>query len=192
MWWHERRSTVAHFAGLAKTLGLTIVLASLLAGCFEPLYGEKTLSGGPGLRQRMNAVDVQRINVPNGSPQARIAVELRNNLIFDLTGGSGGAVPTHQLKIEMTTLNQQVIVDITTARADVQQFGINATYTLIEKATGKSVMSGQTFANVSYDNPGQAQRFANARGQRDAENRAAKTISDNIRSRLASYFSAGA
>ena len=60
------------------------------------------------------------------------------------------------------------------------------------QCTGKPVVSGQTFARVSYDNPGQAQRFANARGQRDAENRAAKVISDNIKSRLASYFAAGA
>jgi len=54
------------------------------------------------------------------------------------------------------------------------------------------VITGTTFARVSYDNPGQAQRFANARGQRDAENRAAKVISDSIKTRLASYFSAGA
>ena len=92
----------------------------------------------------------------------------------------------------MSTQNQQVIVDITTARADVQQYGINVNYTLTEIATGKAVVTGQTFARVSYDNPGQAQRFANARGQRDAENRAAKSISDSIKSRLASYFAAGA
>ena len=52
-------------------------------------------------------------------------------------------------------------------------------------------MTGQTFARVSYDIPGQQQRFARARGLRDAENRAAKVIADNIRSRLASYFVAG-
>jgi len=84
-----------------------------------------------------------------------------------------------------------VIVDINTARPDVQQFGINVSYTLVEIATGKPVVSGTTFARVSYDNPGQQQRFANARGQRDAENRAAKVISDNIKARLASYFAAG-
>jgi LPS-assembly lipoprotein len=96
------------------------------------------------------------------------------------------------LTVVLSSQNQQVIVDITTARADVQQFGINASYTLTEIATGKKVMTGDTFARVSYDNPGQAQRFANARGQRDAETRAAKVISDNIKSRLASYFAAGA
>ena len=188
MWWPKPRLTVSRFAPLATALAL----AALLGGCFEPLYGERSLAGGPGLRTRMNAVDVATIDAPNGTPLARIANELRNDLIFDLQGGSGGSTPTHSLKINMTASNQQVIVDITTARADVQQFGINASYSLIEKATGKPVITGTTFSRVSYDNPGQAQRFSNARGQRDAENRAAKQISDNIRSRLASYFSAGA
>ena len=52
-------------------------------------------------------------------------------------------------------------------------------------------MTGQTFSRVSYDIPGQQQRFAAARGLRDAENRAAKVIADSIKSRLASYFVAG-
>jgi LPS-assembly lipoprotein len=188
MWSPERRAALIRPARLAGALAL----AALLGGCFEPLYGERSLTGGPGLRQRMASVDVARIDVPNGTPTARIANEVRNDLIFDMQGGSGGATPTHQLRINLATTNQQVIVDITTARADVQQYGIDATYSLVEKATGKSVVTGQTFARVSYDNPGQAQRFSNARGQRDAENRAAKTISENIKARLAAYFSAGA
>ena len=187
MWWHERRSTVARFAGLA----LTLTLAGLVAGCFEPLYGERTLSGGPGLRQRMSGVTVTPIVVPNGTPGARVAVELRNDLMFDLTGGAGTTSPTHRLDVRFNTSDTQIIVDITTARPDVLQYGINATYTLTEIATGKAVAKGETFSRVSYDNPGQQQRFARARGQRDAENRAIKVISDNIKARLASYFSAG-
>jgi LPS-assembly lipoprotein len=173
-------------------LAAAMALAGLLGGCFQPLYGDSSLTGGSGLQSRMSGVEIVPIEAPNGTPQARIATELRNELIFGLTGGSGGTSPTHQLRINMSTTNQQVIVDVTTARADVQQFGINASYTVIEKATGKPVLTGQTFARVSYDNPGQAQRFSNARGQRDAENRAAKQISESIRARLASYFTAGA
>jgi LPS-assembly lipoprotein len=188
MWWLERHATTTRFARLIPALAV----AGLLAGCFEPLYGEKTLAGGPGLRQRLSSVEVTPIKVPNGSPQARIAVELRNDLIFDLTGGSGSPGSTHTLRIEMTSSVQQVIVDNYTARADVQQFGIDVTFTLVEIATGKPVVTGKTFARVAFDNPGQQQRFANARGQKDAEDRAAKTISDNIKSRLASYFSAAA
>jgi LPS-assembly lipoprotein len=187
MWWPKPRSTVSRFAPLATALAL----AGLLGGCFEPLYGEKTLAGGPGLNQRLRAVAIDTIRAPSGTPNARIAVELQNDLNYDLTGGTGQTGKTHQLTINLTTQNQQVIVDLTTARPDVQQFGINVSYVMTEIATGKAVVSGSTFARVSYDNPGQQQRFANARGQRDAENRAAKVISDNIKARLASYFAAG-
>jgi LPS-assembly lipoprotein len=188
MWWLERRAAMLKPARVAGAFAL----AAMLGGCFQPLYGERSLDGGVGLRARMAAVDVSIPDVPNGTPLARIANEVRNDLIFDMQGGSGGTTPTHQLKINMASLNQQVIVDVITARPDVQQFGINATYSLIEKATGKSVITGQTFARVSYDNPGQEQRFSNALGQRDAENRASKQISDNIKARLAAYFTAGA
>jgi LPS-assembly lipoprotein len=85
-----------------------------------------------------------------------------------------------------------VIVDTRTVRPDIENYGIDATYSLIELATGKVVLTGQTFARVSYDIPGQQQRFARARGLRDAENRAAKVIAEQIRSRLASFFVAGA
>ena len=49
MWWPKPRSTVSRLAPLATALAL----AGLLGGCFEPLYGEKTLAGGPGLSQRL-------------------------------------------------------------------------------------------------------------------------------------------
>ncbi len=84
-----------------------------------------------------------------------------------------------------------MIVDINTARPDIQNYGIDATYTLTDVATGKKVVSGTTFSRVSYNIPGQQQRFAGDRGLRDAENRAAKVIAENIRTRLASYFAAG-
>ena len=74
-----------------------------------------------------------------------------------------------------------MIVDVTTARPEVENFGIDATYTLIDLATKKVVVTGRTFARVSYDIPGQQQRFARPRGLRDAENRAAKVIADRSR-----------
>jgi LPS-assembly lipoprotein len=53
------------------------------------------------------------------------------------------------------------------------------------------VMYATTFARVSYDSPGQEQRFARVRGLRDAESRAAKQIAENISQRLSSFFVAG-
>jgi LPS-assembly lipoprotein len=183
MWWPETPRLTRLFAVLA--------LAGLTAGCFQPLYGDRAAVGGASIENRLAGVDVQPIVTPNGTPIARIGVNVRNDLIYDLTGGGGQASPTHQLKIRLSTTRLQVIVDINTARPDVQNFGIDANYTLTDLRTGKAVITGQTFSRVSYNIPGQQQRFAGTRGLRDAENRAAKLIADNIKSRLASYFVAG-
>ena len=69
--------------------------------------------------------------------------------------------------------------------------GNDAIYTLRDLATGKVVFTSRTFSRVSYDTPGQQQRFVGNRALRDAENRAAKVIADQIHARLASYFVAG-
>ena len=132
-----------------------------------------------------------QIEAPKGTDESRLAVEVRNALLFDLTGGGDAASPTHRLKIAISSTRSSVIVDINTSRPDIENYGLNATYTMTEIASGKIVVTGQTFARVSYDIPGQQQRFARIRGLRDAESRAAKVIADNVRSRLASYFVAG-
>ncbi|HEX5506881.1 MAG TPA: LPS assembly lipoprotein LptE [Pseudolabrys sp.] len=168
-----------------------VALAGLTAGCFEPLYGTRSSVGGEGVGPKLAAVNVAPIDTPNGTRLARLGVDVRNDLIFGLTGGSGGAAPTHRLDIRLAARQLQVIVDVNTARPDVQNYGIDATYTLTDLSTGKKVVEGQTFSRVSYDIPGQQQRFAGARGLRDAEDRAAQVIADNIRTRLASYFVAG-
>jgi LPS-assembly lipoprotein len=172
-------------------IGLVLLCAGLVGGCFQPLYGQRTAGAGPSIVSQLSAVEVQQIDAANGTPEARLGVEVRNALIYDLTGGSGAAPATHRLKIQLSASRQQVIVDITTARPDVENYGIDATYTLVDMQTGKVVLTGRTFSRVSYDIPGQQQRFARQRGLRDAENRAATVIAENIKSRLASYFVTG-
>jgi LPS-assembly lipoprotein len=183
MWWPE----TPRFIRLAAVLAL----AGLTAGCFQPLYGDKAATRGTGIGDKLSSVEVAPIDVPNGTRLARVSVELRNGLIFGMTGGGPAATPNYKLVVRLTASQSQVIVDINTARPDIQNYGIDATYTLTDITTGKAVISGQTFSRVSYDIPGQQQRYAGDRGLRDAENRAAQVIADNIRSRLASYFVAG-
>jgi LPS-assembly lipoprotein len=168
-----------------------MAMAALAGGCFQPLYGEQSPTGGPVLRDQLSAVDIMQIEAPKGSDEARLAVEVRNALLFDFNGGGSPAPPTHRLKISMASTRASIIVDVNTSRPDIENYGLNASYSLTEIATAKVVVTGQTFSRVSYDIPGQAQRFARLRGLRDAETRAAKVIADNIRSRLASYFIAG-
>jgi LPS-assembly lipoprotein len=185
MWW--RREVAGRYLRAAAALAV----AALAAGCFQPLYGERSPTGGPVLRDQLSAVDVLQIDAPKGTDEARIAVEIRNALLYDFTGGGYAAPPTHRLKVSISSTRASIIVDVNTSRPDIENYGINATYSLAEIATGKVVVTGQTFARVSYDIPGQQQRFARLRGLRDAENRAAKVVADNIRSRLSSYFIAG-
>jgi LPS-assembly lipoprotein len=188
MSWSEAGAPLRGFCAAAAVL----VLAGLTGGCaFQPLYGEQSAYGTPALGDKLSAVSVHPIDVPNGTPEARVGLELRNALIFDLTGGSAPAAPTHELKISLRAKREQIIVDVNTARPDVETYGIDVTYSLTDLASGKPVVTSTTFARVSYDIPGQEQRFARQRGLRDAENRAAKVIASQIRTRLASYFVAG-
>ncbi len=166
-------------------------LALFLAGCFQPLYGQYSPTGGPTLRNALAGVEVLQIEAPKGSPEARIAVELRNSLLFELTGGGGGAPQTHRLAIRVRPTRQAIIVDIATGRNEAIITGINAEYALTEIATGKTVIRDTTFSRVSADVPGQQQRFAQMRANRDAEDRAARVIAEQIRTRLASYLAAG-
>jgi LPS-assembly lipoprotein len=183
MWWPES-------SRLTRLL-LALALAGLTAGCFQPLYGTQGSAGGPGIGDKLSSVDVVPIDVPNGTRLSRIGVELRNNLLFGLTGGGAAAPTDYKLNIKLAASQMQVIVNINTGRPDIQNYGLEASYTLIDTRTGKTVINGQTFSRVSYDIPGEQQRFAADRGLRDAENRAAKSIADSIRNRLASYFVSG-
>jgi LPS-assembly lipoprotein len=155
------------------------------------MYGSLPVTGGPSIVGKMSAVDVLPIEAPNGTRLSRVGGVVRDALIFDLTGGGAAAPTAYRLNVKLTSNQTQVIIDIATARPDIQNYGIDATYTLLDVATGKTVVTGQTFSRVSYNIPGQQQRFVGERGLRDAEDRAAKVIAESIRNRLASYFVAG-
>jgi len=185
MWWRSNR------AALGIRLTAVMALAGLTAGCFQPLYASRTVSGGSGLGTALAQVQIERIDAANGTPEARLAVELQNQLDFELTGGSGLISPTHRMKVRMGTSRQSIITDVTTGRVLSEITGIDAYFTLTELATDKVVLNGRTFARVSSDYPGQQQRFARQRARLDAEDRAAKVIAENIRTRLASFFVAG-
>src|SRR5881392_1767225 len=165
-------------------------LAGLTAGCFQPMYAEHT-DGTPGLREKLMGIELPPVDKPNAAREARLGVEIRNALAFKLYGNATGMAPTHRLVLRFNSSRSSLIVDPNTALPSSENYGIDAQYNLIEIASNKSVMTGTTFARVSYDIPGQLQRFARARAVRDAEDRAAQEIAENIQTRLASFFVAG-
>jgi LPS-assembly lipoprotein len=165
-------------------------LAALTAGCFQPMYAEHT-DGTPGLREKLLGVELPPVDKPNASREARIGVAIRNALAFKLYGEATGMPPTHRLVLKFSTSRSSLLVSQTTGLPTTEDVGVDAQFNLIEIATNKSVMTGTTFARTSYDMPGSYQRFARERAFRDAEDRAADQIAENIQTRLASFFFAG-
>jgi LPS-assembly lipoprotein len=175
---------------IAARLIAVAALAALTAGCFQPMYAEHA-DGTPALREKLMGVEIPPVDKPNASRDARIGVEIRNALAFKLYGNATGMPPTHRLVLRFNTSRSSLMIDPNTALPSSENVGIDAQYNLIEIATNKSVMTGSTFSRVSYDLPGSYQRFSRSRAFRDAEDRAAQEIAENIQTRLASYFYAG-
>jgi LPS-assembly lipoprotein len=175
---------------IAARLSLVAALAMLTAGCFRPMYAEHT-NGTPALREKLMGVELVPLAVPNASREARIGVEIRNALAFKLYGNATGMPPTHRLELRLSTARSSLILDPVSALPSIESYNIDASYKLTEIATGKVALTGNTFSRVSYDIPGSYQRFARARAFRDAEDRAAHEIAENLQTRLASFFSAG-
>jgi LPS-assembly lipoprotein len=181
--WSARTRIAIRLLAVAAVAGLT-------GGCFQPMYAERS-DGTPALREKLMGVEIPPVDKPNASRDARIGVEIRNALAFKLYGQATGLPPTHKLVLRFSTTRSSLMLDPTTALPSSENYGIDAQYNLVDLATNKSVMTGSTFSRVSYDIPGQLQRFARSRAFRDAEDRAAQEIATNIQTRLASYFTAG-
>jgi len=185
MGWREGRASVRRWLHVP----IMLFSAALLGGCFQPLYGTSTETGR-GVRDSLSAVEVEQIPAAANTSEAPLAVQIRNDLLFNFTGGGYPSPPTHRLKIVINGNRAVVNIDRATALPSVETYTLRSTYSLTEIATGKVVVSGNASTPVSYDTMGQ-QRFARLSGMHDAERRAAKVISDNITTRLASYFVSG-
>jgi LPS-assembly lipoprotein len=175
---------------IAARLFAVAALAALTAGCFQPMYAEHA-DGTPGLREKLQGVELPPVDKANASREARVGVEIRNALAFKLYGTATGVPATHKLVLRFSTGRSSLLIDQITGLPTTETYNIDAQFNLLEIASNKSVMTGTTFSRVSYDMPGSYQRFARARAFRDAEDRAAQEVADNIQTRLASFFSAG-
>ena len=177
-------------ASTAIRLVAVVVLGALTAGCFHPMYAEHA-DGTPDLREKLMGVEIPPVDKPNGSREARIGVEIRNALAFKLYRNATGLPPTYRLVLRFATTRSSLMIDPNTALPTSENYGIDAQFNLVDIATNKSVMTGTTFSRVTYDMPGSYQRFSRSRAYRDAEDRAAQEIAENIGTRLASFFSTG-
>src|ERR1700675_314962 len=131
MWWLDWRP-LRRLALRRLVLRLAGVCAAgaMVAGCFQPLYGDASFTASPSVAAAMATVDVNQIAAANGTPLSRIAVEVRNKVLFHLTGGGAAAPPAYRLNVTLTSSNRSIIVDINSGRPDSENYALNASYTL--------------------------------------------------------------
>ena len=114
---------------IAARLLAVAALAALTAGCFQPMYAERS-DGTPGLREKLMGVELPPVDKPNASREARIQVEIRNALAFKLYGNATGMPPTHKLILRFATSRSSLILDPRTALPSSENYGIDAQYNL--------------------------------------------------------------
>jgi LPS-assembly lipoprotein len=157
-------------------LASSVLGASLLGGCsggFHPLYGSALINGS-AVNERLAAVDVAPI-------PGRVGQRIRNELIFQTTGGGTPAPPKYRLDIAIRESVTSMLVAVD-GNAGSQIYGIDASYNLVRLSDKKVVASGSSYGRASFDRVSSI--FANVEARQDAENRAAETVGEELRTRL--------
>jgi LPS-assembly lipoprotein len=167
---------IRNAAAIAGLVGLTT-----LGGCgWQPLYGPT--ASGAQLEEVMRTVDISII-------PGRVGQRIRNELIFKTTGGGDPNVPQFRLDIAVRESVLNTLVD-STGDPKGQIYQLYSQFKLVRLTDNQVVLEGNNNARAAYDKADSV--FADIRAKRDAEDRAARTISEAIRTRMAAYFSANA
>ncbi len=181
----SRGKSAIKFAALA-----TVSLLPLLGGCqVRPLYGTFYTPLGVAVapvQDELAAIEIGTVKTADTVDLDRVAQVLRNELIFGFRRGGSGLPPRYRLEIILGKQQMEVGVERLADVPASYTVTMNASFVLSDYATGRTEMTGRSFATASYDFS--SQRFANVRAERDAENRAAKVIATDIQARIAGHF----
>lgn len=160
-------------------LGASALAAPALAAC-QPLYG--TTPGGVALKDVMAGVDVATI-------PGRVGQRVRNELIFATTRGGYAAEPIYRLNINVReSVNNLLVKQSGDARGSM--FVLDADFILVRLGDKETVFKGRSTARAAFDRFDPI--FTNIRARIDAENRAARSLAESIRTQLAAYLSQAA
>jgi LPS-assembly lipoprotein len=179
-------SARANFTRRRLLRGLSLVLAAtpILTACgsdgIRPLYG--VTPSGAGLQERLAQLEVATI-------PGRVGQRIRNELIFQATGGAPPLPPSHRLEVTTNETIQSTLVKIDGDSAG-QIYQLTASFKLISIKDKRVVLQGTSHARASFERF--ASIYSNVRARDDAENRAARTVAEDLKSRVAMYLSGAA
>ena len=168
--------------GMGRRALLTSILASFaLAGCetggFRPLYA--TGPTGENVNTKLSQINIATI-------PSRVGQRLRNELIFENNGGALPAEPLYRLDIAIRESLVSTLVR-SDGEAASQIYNLDASFKLIRLSDKKVVLTGKSYGRAGFERVQSI--FANVRARENAENRAAKTVGEELRTRLLGYLS---
>lgn len=175
--------------GSRRTLVLALCAATLVAplvsACgssgFRPLYASSDF-GGNDVSEKLSQVEMAPI-------PGRVGQRIRNEFIFESTGGGQAVPPEYRLEVAIREGRTSTLIR-KDGDAQSQIYSIDASFQLIRLADRAVVLKGNSYGQASYERF--TSIYANVRAQKDAEDRAAKTVSNELKSRLAAYLSSPA
>ena len=169
-------------AALLVRLAVAGAAALALAGCFQPMYATTTTVAGPALQDQLRDIEIVKI-------EGRLGNDLRNDLIFNLTGGTGNPVGApYKLFIVVKSSSTYAIADTASGLPEAKIVRVEGDWRLVRagEEDKPAVASGRAAASASLDVS--MERFANYSATRDAERRAAVSLSEVIKTQLAAHF----
>jgi LPS-assembly lipoprotein len=160
-------------------------MPALATGCgdggFRPLYASPAVVG-TNVNQKLAELDIAPI-------PGRVGQRLRNELIYQSTGGELPAAPVYRLNVVI-----RESITATLVRIDGDSLGstynLDASFTLIRLSDKAIMLEGKSYGRAPFQRFDSV--FANVRARKDAEDRAARTIGDELKSRLAAFLSGAA
>ena len=169
-----RRATRRAFLTALLTLP---VLAACSDGGIRPLYG----SVGIGANVGEKLAQVQVAPVPG-----RVGQRIRNELIFQSTGGGQAVPPQYRLDIAIRESVTSTLVQ-TNGESLGQLYTIDASFQLVRLSDNSVALTGISYGRAGFERFESI--FSNVRARQNAEDRAAKTVGDELKSRLTAYLS---
>lgn len=172
----------SHATRATRLLAPLVLCASIaLGGCFRPLYGGPP--GGANVADQLASVDV---SVTTPVSRERLAHFLEQELRFAMDGSGRARTKAYRLEVSPHLDVVTSSINQTTGQAVAAIVKLTANYRLVDVASSATLASGVATASAGYDRS--PQRFANLRAERNAELRAAKTLAEQLQTRIASTF----
>ena len=132
-----------------------------------------------GTNEKLAALDIAPI-------PGRVGQRIRNELIFQATGGAAPLPPEYRLEIAVRESVTSTLVKID-GNAAGQVYNVDAAYRLIRISDKSVIAEGRSYGRAGFERV--TSIFANVRARENAENRAAKTVGDDLRTRLLVHLS---